>query len=283
MNASAIATAFQRACLAELDALKPGNVHRFSAGHGMQTDHFQRAAEAAAPWIAASGTGVGTRIETAVRASLKATGLNTNLGILLLCAPLAVAAQRAPAGDLRGSLRDVLENLGPDDAEAVFRAIAAASPGGLGQEGEHDVRSPARIGLLEAMELASGRDSIARQYVTGFADIFDLGLPRLAGLIQAGPEARTEAVYLAFMAAFPDSHIARKFGKETAEQVRREAVSLATRFDPTAPDEQRRPMLAAFDASLKAHGLNPGTSADLTVATLFVARLQSPPKGAKVL
>ncbi|WP_421697003.1 triphosphoribosyl-dephospho-CoA synthase [Ancylobacter sp.] len=274
MNANAIAAAFRAACHAELDALKAGNVHRFSAGHGMEVAHFERAAEAAAPCLTAPGTRVGERIENAVAASLAATGLNTNLGILLLCAPLAVAAERP--GPLRASLDAVLAGLDITDAQAAFRAIAAANPGGLGRHGAHDVGAPARIGLVEAMAEAAGRDRIARQYVTGFADVFEIGLPRLAALADAEPEARTEAVHLAFMAAFPDSHIARKFGDAAAEEVRREAMSVAETVDFRAPAATRRAPLHAFDASLKARGLNPGTSADLTVATLFARALLSP-------
>lgn len=271
MRAAAIEAAFRDACHAELDALKPGNVHRFSAGHGMEVAHFERAADAAAPFIAAPGERVGTRIETAVGASLRATGLNTNLGIVLLCAPLAAAAERP--GPLRPNLQGVLDSLDLADAEAAFRAIAAASPGGLGRHEAHDVGTPARIGLVEAMALAAERDRIARQYAGGFADLFDIGLARFAALCAADPQARTEAVHLAFMAAFPDSHIARKFGPETADKVRAEAAGVAAGIDFLGPAPARRDRLLAFDASLKARGLNPGTSADLTVATLFAAAL----------
>jgi len=271
MSPPRIATAFLAACRAELAALKPGNVHRFAPGHGMEVAHFARAAEAAAPYLAASGVPVGARIEAAVAASLVVAGLNTNLGIVLLCAPLAAAAELG--GELRAALNLVLARLDAGDAEATFRAIAAASPGGLGQHPEHDVAAPPRIGLIEAMALAAARDRIARQYVTGFGDIFELGLPRLAELADAEAEARTEGVYLGFLAAFPDSHIARKFGPATAEEVRQEAIRVAVGIDFRSPAERRRPPLLAFDRALKARGLNPGTSADLTVATLFAAAL----------
>ncbi|MBB3769842.1 triphosphoribosyl-dephospho-CoA synthase [Angulomicrobium tetraedrale] len=278
MTPDAIARAFRSACLAELDALKPGNVHHFSAGHGMEVAHFERAAAAAAPCIAAPGARVGARIETAVAASLKVTGLNSNLGIVLLCAPLAAAAEAA--GPLRTRLATVLKGLDAGDAQAAFRAIAAANPGGLGQVAAHDVAAPARIGLVEAMVLAAGRDRIARQYARGFEDVFDIGLNRFAAFAQAAPEARTEAVYLAYLTAFPDSHIARKFGTAVAEEVRLEAVRVSGTVDLHAPAATRHPPLLAFDRSLKERGLNPGTSADLTVATLFAAALAAEPADA---
>ncbi|MBS9478855.1 triphosphoribosyl-dephospho-CoA synthase [Ancylobacter radicis] len=273
MTPDHLAATFRDACAAELAALKVGNVHRFSPGHGMEVAHFEVAYRAAAPFIAANGRRVGARIEAAVQASLTATGLNTNLGILLLCAPLAAAAERG--GPLRDSLRQVLARFDDGDAAATFRAIAAASPGGLGRHDEHDVTAPARIGLIEAMALAAERDRIAWQYVSGFADIFELGLPRLASLAGAETEAGAEAVHLAYLAAFPDSHIARKFSLALAREVQREAQKVAAEVDFTASAETRHKPLLAFDAALKRRGINPGTTADLTVATLFAAALSS--------
>ena len=263
-----VAQAFHAACLAELSALKPGNVHVFAAGHGMETAQFEAAAKAAASALAAPGP-VGRRVRAAVEASLAVAGCNTNLGIILLCAPLAVAAEGG--GPLEARLAQVLEGLNIADAEEAFRAIAAASPGGLGASPEADVRAPASVTLREAMALAADRDAIARQYVTGYADVFALGVPALAG----GPleRRRIEDAYLAFLATLPDSHIARKFGPGQAEAVRLEAVALRTRLEGLPPSE-RHAALLAFDTSLKARGLNPGTSADLTVASIFAALIE---------
>lgn len=268
MTAESLEQAFLAACRAELDALKPGNVHRFRPGHGMEVAHFEQAAAAAAPHIAERGASVGNRVEKAVHASFALTGLNTNLGILLLCAPLAAAAEHG--GPLRARLEKILQELTLEDTDAVYRAIIFASPGGLGRAQEHDVADPARVTLRTAMQAAADRDRIAAQYASGFEDIWSLGLPQLDGL---PARAATEAVYMEFLAAFPDSHIARKFGPDIAEQVRAEAATVAAGIDWLAPDSIRHHALDAFDLSLKARGLNPGTSADLTVATLFAYAL----------
>ena len=201
-------------------------------------------------------------------------GQNTNLGIILLCAPLAAAAE-AEDTPLRSALARVLDRLDRADAQDVFAAIAAANPGGLGRAPRHDVNAPATVSLREAMAEAADRDRIARQYVTGYEDIFSLGLPALATGRQRHSEARwsTLAVYLAFLAAAPDTHIARKFDAATAESVRREAVgwrdALASARDPEGIADS----LLGWDAALKSRGINPGTSADLTVATLFAFSL----------
>ncbi|WP_454916477.1 triphosphoribosyl-dephospho-CoA synthase [Xanthobacter sediminis] len=264
------AACFLAACRAELQALKPGNVHVFAPGHGMETRHFEQAAEAAAAVIAAPGIGVGARILQAVEAALAVAGCNTNLGIVLLSAPLIAAALAPHPEGLRAALARVLDHLTVADAEAAFRAIAAANPGGLGSSDTADVHAPARIDLKAAMGLAAGHDRIARQYVTGFKDVFDIGMPALS----ADPctPRGVEAAYLALLCAFPDSHIARKFGAETAEGVRDEAEGVRSTV-ARAADTERHTILAQFDASLKARGLNPGTTADLTVASILAALL----------
>jgi triphosphoribosyl-dephospho-CoA synthase len=273
-----VAAAYVEACLAELDALKPGNVHRFAPGHRMEVEDFVLSAEASAAPIAAKGARVGTRVRAAVEATLKAVGQNTNLGIILLCAPLAAAAE-GPDAALRPSLSRVLDSLDRADAADVFAAIAAANPGGLGRAPRHDVNAPALVTLREAMGEAADRDRIARQYVTAYDDIFSLGLPALVASRRRKSEARwsTLAVYLTFLGAIPDTHIARRFDVGVAEAVRREAAERGDAYAAARDPEDLAEDLLAWDASLKSRGINPGTSADLTVATLFASSLSAIP------
>ncbi len=269
-----IADAFRSACLAELKALKPGNVHVFADGHRMTAEQFARSADAAAAPLSARGAPVGRRILDAVAATQDAVGTNTNLGIILLCAPLAAAAE-ADHADLRAALAGVLDGLDTADAELAFRAIVRAAPAGLGRVGENDVAAPARVTLRRAMADAADRDRVARQYATGYADIFDLGLPRLAAATakNQAEEWVILAIYLGFLAGFHDSHILRKYGAAVATTVRESAArfdgKLQSSWDPSRLTDE----LLAWDAELKAKNINPGTSADLTVATLFAHRL----------
>jgi triphosphoribosyl-dephospho-CoA synthase len=217
---------------------------------------------------------VGTRVGAAVKATLKAVGQNTNLGIILLCAPLAAAAE-AEDVPLPSALARVLDGLDLSDAADVFSAIAAANPGGLGRAARHDVNTPATVTLREAMAEAAERDRIARQYVTTYEDIFSLGLPALETARQrhGDPRWSTLAVYLAFLSAMPDTHIARKFDAATAEAVRREAVDWRDALAATPDPASIADGLLRWDGELKLRGINPGTSADLTVATLFASSL----------
>jgi len=269
-----IAEAFRWACLAELDAPKPGNVHIFADGHHMTAAEFVASADAAAPHLSASGARVGARILGAVEATFEAVGANTNLGIILLCAPLAAAAEN-DISDLRASLIEVLQRLDTKDTELTYRAIVLAAPAGLGRSERHDVFGPAIVSLLDAMTEASGRDRVARQYATRFADVFEVGLPRLEAAVVQYADLRwaTLATYLEFLSAFPDTHIARKHGAPAADRVCDAAAALQRSLHATEHPETLLPDLLTWDAALKADGINPGTSADLTVATLFANRL----------
>ena len=271
--------AFLRACRLDVAVRKPGNVSLASAGHRMQAEQFLASAEAAAGPLFEPGASVGRRIEGAVAATWQAVGCNTNLGILLLCAPLAVAAERTSdrsTAGLHRSLGTVLSALDVDDARAAYRAIAMAQPAGLGQVEAQDVHALPDVDLRAAMLLAADRDSIALQYANGFAQLFELGLPALGMTAEdATPEATTAAVqrlYLTWLASLPDSHIVRKHGAAVAQTVMHAAQGWLTlaRQSASPLDDHR---LAAWDEALKADGINPGTSADLTVATLFAAGL----------
>lgn len=272
---SEVRLSFLAACRAELAALKPGNVHIHAAGHAMTVVDFERAAEAAAPWIAAPALGVGARILAAVEASMAAAGCNANLGILLLSAPLCAAAMSHEDGDLAQRLSGVLARLDAADTDAVYAAIRRANPGGLGTSDEADVAHPPTVSLIAAMRLAADRDRIALAYVTGFADILDFGLPQLAEARRStgGESAAVTTLHMAFLATRPDSHIARKHGPEIAAAVMREAATLVPLL-PRGLDTRVQSVLLAFDRDLKDRGLNPGTTADLVVATLLADHLQ---------
>jgi triphosphoribosyl-dephospho-CoA synthase len=273
---AAVERAFLEACLLDVTALKPGNVGLHADGHGLRTVDFVRSAAAAAPAIALPARSVGERIHRAIVATSAAVGTNTNLGIVLLAAPIAHAASE-PSGreGLVRRLRACLADLTVEDARLGFEAIRLARPGGLGTVDRHDVREPARVSLLEAMRAAADRDLIARQYANGYADVIETGIARLVAARSRGRDWRwtTTEVYLAFLAGHPDSHVARKFGRAEAETLRGAAVAhdrAAVRATDLAAAADR---LLEWDAALKAGRRNPGTSADLAVATLFLAFL----------
>ncbi|MBX9629513.1 MAG: triphosphoribosyl-dephospho-CoA synthase [Burkholderiales bacterium] len=267
LSPTVVARAFVDACLLDMSALKPGNVGFHGAGHGMSVAQFIASARAAAPALAAPRSSVGQRILGAIEATQAAVGTNTNLGIVLLAAPLAHAAL-SPGGNLA----ETLAALTVDDAEQTFAAIRLARPGGLGHSDRHDVHAPAQVTLLEAMREAAPRDFIAAQYAGGYADVLGTGHAALAAGRMRGLDWRqsTTEVFLAFLSRYPDSHVLRKLGPGCAVALREEAARVVCDASSSRAFQAR---LCSWDGNLKARGINPGTSADLTVATLFAGLL----------
>ncbi|HEY4352878.1 MAG TPA: triphosphoribosyl-dephospho-CoA synthase [Paraburkholderia sp.] len=275
--------AFLRACSLDVETPKPGNVSAQSAGHRMDAQQFIASAAASVPALFAHGTPVGSRILDAVMRTQQAIGCNTNLGIVLLVAPLAAALEEPGSLQVAAQWRDaterVLERLSVDDAQAAYLGIRAANPGGLGDAPEQSVHAQPTVSLRAAMQLAAARDSIARQYENGFADVFTTGLDAISNLLQINPDATPETitldVFLTYLSTWPDSHIVRKQGVTVAQSVTREAGKRLAQWR-AAPHSPRAARLDAWDAELKREGINPGTSADLTVATLFAAICLAP-------
>jgi triphosphoribosyl-dephospho-CoA synthase len=270
-----VVRAAQLACVLEVSAEKPGNITPSHDFDDTSYEDMLHSGIAIGPELGRAGArGVGATVLAAVRASRGVTGANTNLGIALLLAPLARAALLG--GPLRERLADVLRALTIDDAQGAYAAIRLAGAGGLDEPVEHDVREEPRVTLREAMAAAAQRDTIAAEYVTDFAVTFELGLPTLASALGDGLRPRDAVVELALriLAAVPDTLISRKRGADAAGRVAAGARQLLTAGG--VRNAGGRSALDDFDASLRREGnaLNPGTTADLVTAVLFVALLE---------
>jgi triphosphoribosyl-dephospho-CoA synthase len=259
----------------EVSAEKPGNITPSHDFHDTSYEDMLRSAIALGPELARAGErGVGETVLAVVEASRRAAGANTNLGIAVLLAPLARAA--LGGGSLRARLGATLRALDVADARAAYAAIRRAGAGGLQERVEHDVRSEPTIGLRKAMAGAAGRDSVASEYVTDYALTFEAGIPALVAAVGDGLAVRQAIVevHLRLLAEVPDTLISRKRGADAAAQVSAAARdALAAGGVRTAAG---RRAVQSFDASLREQGnaLNPGTTADLVTATLFVALVE---------
>ncbi|HWU35133.1 MAG TPA: triphosphoribosyl-dephospho-CoA synthase [Methylovorus sp.] len=273
--ASELAALYKEACLAELSALKPGNVHIFADGHGMVVEDFIASAEASAMPLCASGLTVGQRIQGAIQATWAAVNCNTNLGIVLLAAPLMQTALEQGLPLTEHALQQTLQQLTVDDARLAYAAILQASPAGLGSSDQHDVHEAPAVTLLQAMEQAQSYDFVARQYANGYQDILQLGLVRYREAMHRWQREAwaVTAVYLGFFARYPDSHIARKYGMAAAERVMQEALLHEQAFMACDNPKTYQRTLMTFDQILKTEKINPGTTADLTVTTVLAAGL----------
>jgi triphosphoribosyl-dephospho-CoA synthase len=261
----------QVACIWEATARKPGNVHRFRDFDDASYLDFVLSAAAVAPILDKAGERrVGDTILEAVQAQRRVARTNTSLGIVLLLAPLAAVPAEQ---DIAQGLVRVLDGLDLADSRAVFQAIRLARPGGLGRAPEQDVHDEPTLPLRQVMALAADRDLIACQYANGFREVLAEGVPALErGLAETSSlEGAIIWCHLSLLAGHPDSLIARKRGLEEAvEAGSRARAVLAAGWPRQAAGVDA---LADLDAWLRVegHSRNPGTTADLVTACLFVA------------
>ncbi|QDT71976.1 triphosphoribosyl-dephospho-CoA synthase [Lacipirellula limnantheis] len=258
------------ACIWEATAAKPGNVYRGADFDDLTYVDFLTSATVIGPIIDRTREqGVGATILAAVAATRAAVATNTNLGMLLLIAPLAAIPNGLP---LRENIDSILATLDYADTCAVYEAIPLSQPGGMGEVAEADVHEPPPVGLTlrESMALAADRDLIARQYVNGFLEVF-----RTADRIEqhvADGQPLGEAIVIAFLellAAEPDSLIARKAGLDAAQEVSQHAATILD--SRRHGDDAFHAVRAEYDFWLRAdgHRRNPGTTADVIAAALF--------------
>lgn len=280
LSGADVGVAAQLACLLEASAPKPGNVspgrHFADARY---EDFLASAAAIGRPLAGADAHSVGATVRLAVEATSRWTRSNTNLGIVLLLTPIARAALRPLTSGttrLRAAVADVLDATTVEDARDVYAAIRLASPGGLGRVGAQDVAGEPDVTLLETMRLAAHRDGIAGEYATAFRVTFETGAPLLEGALWEGLSWADAVVetFLTVLAASPDAHVARRAGDAAAADVTERARRVLALGGVRSPVGRRA--IDEMDRGLRdaRHAGNPGTSADLTAAAIFVVLLR---------
>jgi triphosphoribosyl-dephospho-CoA synthase len=251
----------------EATAPKPGNVHPAASFPDLNYDQLVAAAIAVAPALdRAKDQPLGLSIRTAVAAGRAATGTNANLGIVLLIAPLAAVADDGAV--TAGGVDRVLSGLDPADAAEIYRAIALARPGGLGTVDRFDVAGPPPADVRAAMRLAADRDQIARLWAETYEPLFSGPVSDLAAALDSGmsPLQAIVRCHVQQLARSPDSLIARRHGAAVAADVSAGAARLLE-----TPAAAWPAALEAFDRSLREpRRLNPGTTADLVAAALYI-------------
>lgn len=256
-------------CTTEVYAPKPGNVSPSHEFDDISLRSFVESAMAIAPVMGrAVGEPVGTTILECVKATREVVESNTNLGIILLLAPLTAVP---PEQTLAQGIESALESLTVEDAVATFEAIRLAAPGGLGKADSQDVADAPTQNLRQCMILAAERDRIAAQYKNGFCNVLVDGLALLRQTADwtTHHEQRLGWIALNLMTRFGDSLVVRKCGDEVNRQIVNRATDVLAANWPF--DSAGDAKYDAFDAWLRADGnqRNPGTTADLIAAILF--------------
>ncbi len=263
------APAIRWACVLEATAPKPGNVFPGQSFKDLAYVDFVMAADIAAGCLADPANVLSERVLNAARRTRDQIGTNVNLGILLMLGPLVdcdMSSNRALSiSDWQSLVSARLNALDSRDSERFYQAIRLAKPGGMDDVKRMDLRDPAPENFLDAMRAARNRDRIAENYASGFADLFERVVPLLSQSIdrQGDLLAGITSAHVRLLATAPDSLILRKYGPEVAAEVQQQA-----QIDPQNWQQVRK-----LDQDLRNHTagiLNPGTSADLLAAALYV-------------
>ncbi|ELZ16870.1 triphosphoribosyl-dephospho-CoA protein [Haloterrigena salina JCM 13891] len=255
---------------------KPGNVDRRRDLEDLRFEHFLAGAVGARDGLemAANGGAVGAAFERAVAGMAGQRGGNTQFGSLLLLVPLVRAAREELSAPV---VEAVCEDTTVADAANFYRAFdhvdvfvddppADMEPLDV-RRGSDAVPAVEDRGLtlLDIMSRSVPGDDVAREWIEGFERSFRAA-ERLAAA--DGPLGdRTAAVFLAELAERPDTLVANRSGEAVAQEVADRAAELVERDAlETDPDA-----VEAFAEELVARGVNPGTTADIAAAGLFVA------------
>ena len=282
---------------------KPGNIHRTADFPETTFEHYLASAVAIAPsfrraaeqgikvsegQLDASEVGIGYVIKDGVDRMLGSqSGGNTLLRAIIILAPIAAAAGMIQGSfslsKLRDNIKVVVENTTPEDAVAVYDAIAAVNPGGLNKAKKLDVTDPNSkkqimdegVTLLDTFKIAASYDSITSEWVNNYPITFDLGYPYFAKQLKETGDINTATVhaFLKILSEVPDTFISRKVGQAMAESISADAKEVLIEGGLTTP--LGRDLLLKLDSKLRdpEHNLSPGTTADITEAVLALSNL----------
>ena len=301
-TAEHVAACLQLAILLEINAPKPGNVHRNANFRKTNYEDFLASAVAATPSfkvaamqginiaerkISLSQIGVGRIIRDAIeRISAWQHGGNTLLGTVTLLLPIAAAAGKTlkenknifDLGKLRKNIKTIVTATTPEDATAFYEAIDVARPGGLNKVPKFDAtNSSSKQELLETcttlfdvFRISAEYDSVSNEWIKNYPIVFNMGLPFLKEELKQKNNINDAVVqtFLKLLAENPDTLIARKVGWKKAKEISDQARQILQ--SGGLKTKRGKDALALFDESLRdsENKLNPGTTADLTTATL---------------
>jgi len=305
-KAQHISKCLQLAILLEVSAEKPGNVSLTSGFEGTICQHFLASAVAAGPSfqeaanrgasvvenkLGISKVGLGQLIKTCtIDVNAWQRGGNTILGTVMLFMPIAVGAGMTPTNKnyvfdfsvLRKKIDLAVKSTTALDSVRLYEAVDIANPSGLNDAPDLDVTDPRskerlikeNVTLLEVFKIASAYDDICAEWVKNYPVTFDLAYPYLMEQLKSKPlNMAVVHTFLKILSQRPDTFIARKVGKEKAQEVSLDAKAVLELGG--LETEKGQKSLKEFDLKLRIsqNKCNPGTTADLTAAALALCTL----------
>ena len=270
-----IRDAYLYACHKDIEAIKPGNVNINSPHHDTTASDYLISSINSGSELFNDSYSLGDRILSAIVATKKETQMNTNLGIILLCAPIAHALLNYKEMSLKEAIAKTIDSATADDTVKICEAINIANPGGLGNVSDYDTKSMPVVKLREIMSYSAQYDRISYQYHNNYEDILDFIIPSLdENMIKyKSDDISISMTYLQILGKIPDSHISRKLGEEIAKKTSNHVNDLLKIQDKDCSQGYLVKQLNDLDYEYKKKGINPGTTADLLVASLMIYRI----------
>ena len=269
--------AFEYACKLDVFSGMPGNVFHGHPPYGMTPKDILQSSMACSDVICEQNMDIGEKILECIKSSMDVVGCNTNLGIILLCVPIVEALYMDKDHKfLQSNLEKVINSINEKQTKNIYKAINLAKAGGMDLKDKFDLNNKSKdFTLLEAMNFASSYDYIAGEYSNNFDNIINtisVNWRKYFKLMGNG-ESATTATFLKLISSNPDSLIARKHGLDKAKEVSERFVTIADEYCASKNPNNLNNELLLLDSELKIQGLNPGTTADVVVASIFLNRL----------
>ena len=268
-------SAYLFSCKKDIELIKPGNVNLLSSHKDTKAQDYLDSAILSSKELFNQNYSLGKRILESVNVTRSQVNVNTNLGIILLCAPVIQSYIDFNNLDLREGIKKTLSTTSIKDTHDLCAAINISSPGGLGDSDMYDTASYPNASIKQIMDYSQEYDRISYQYSHNFSDIFDFIIPKLEFLNQRyeSLDISLSLLFIEILAKIPDSHISRKFGDKIAKKTSNNARDLLKILDREHDPDYLAKALNNLDYEYKKKGINPGTTADLLVASLMIYKI----------
>lgn len=268
-------SAYLFSCKKDIELIKPGNVNLLSSHKDTKAQDYLDSAILSSKELFNQNYSLGKRILESVNVTRSQVNVNTNLGIILLCAPVIQSYIDFNNLDLREGIKKTLSTTSIKDTHDLCAAINISSPGGLGDSDMYDTASYPNASIKQIMDYSQEYDRISYQYSHNFSDIFDFIIPKLEFLNQRyeSLDISLSLLFIEILAKIPDSHISRKFGDKIAKKTSNNASDLLKILDREYDPDYLAKALNNLDYEYKKKGINPGTTADLLVASLMIYKI----------
>ena len=290
-NMHLIAQYAQLAMILEVCATpKPGNVDRDHNYPDTHFEHFLASAVSVYPVLkkaSADNKDIGKYIHEAVVESAKwQSGGNTHFGAFILLIPLVMAAGKLRTQidgspgifpELEQRVMELVKDTSADDSVELYRAFSKAGVR-INNVGDLDLADPSSIDeirsrgttLYQLMEISSSNDMIAREWTSGFQLTFKCANSILEKYRSMSINDSLVRTFLEILAGNPDTFIRTKFDHKRAKEVSGRARHIVERINSSG-FENAKPDIEQFDEQLLSERINPGSTADIIIAGLFVA------------